>query len=106
MKITKELGTARSQVAKVSDDLTNATTKLMDSRVGLAERSHAILITPVEGGLLQMKVANWRFMATRDPKGPAEFRAATDKMKATIAAIEKADLPGNVHALIDPVKPF
>ncbi len=51
-----------------------------------------------------MRVANWRFLATRDPKGPATFKANAEKAQASIAAFERAELPDNVRALIAPVK--
>src|SRR6266851_2820759 len=103
MAITKDLQAARSQLTRVAEDLNTAIAKLMDSRAS-AERAIAAQITPVEGNMLQMRVANWRFLATRDPKGPADFKAATEKTNATIANLEKADLPANIRSLIAPVK--
>jgi methyl-accepting chemotaxis protein len=104
VKVTKDLLAARSQLTKVSEDLTTSTNKLMESRATIAERAVSVLVTPVESTFLQMRITNWRFLATRDPKGPAEFKAAADKMKAAIATMEKADLPENVRALVGPVK--
>jgi methyl-accepting chemotaxis protein len=103
MRITKDLLAARSQLAQVAQDLNAATGKLMDSRAA-TERAIAAMITPIEGNTLLMRVANWRFLATRDPKGPEEFKAATEKTNATIANLDKAELPANVRALIPPLK--
>jgi methyl-accepting chemotaxis protein len=103
MKVTQDLQAARSQLGKVGGDLNDATTKLMESRAG-AERAIAALITPIEGGTLLMRVSNWRFVATRDPKVTAEFKAAVEKTNATISTLEKADLPANVRSHIPPVK--
>ena len=76
---------------KVGADLNAAVTKLMDSRASV-ERNFAALITPMDGNTLQMRVANWRFIATRDPKVRDEFKAATDKTNATLANLEKAGI--------------
>jgi methyl-accepting chemotaxis protein len=103
MKITADLIAARSQLGKVGADLNSATTKLMEARAGV-ERAFAALITPMEGSTLQMRVANWRFIATRDPKVRTEFDAAVEKTKATLANLEKAELPANIRALIEPIK--
>src|SRR5450755_471590 len=49
--------------------------------------------TVLEAKVLLVRVANWRMLATRDPKGIATFKANTEKAQAQIAVLEKADLP-------------
>jgi methyl-accepting chemotaxis protein len=58
----------------------------------------------LEAKVLLVRVANWRTLATRDPKGFATFKTNTEKVQAQIAALEKADLPPNLAALLANVK--
>jgi methyl-accepting chemotaxis protein len=54
--------------------------------------------------VLLVRVANWRMLATRDPKGLATFKTNTEKAQAQIAELEKADLPPNLQPLLADVK--
>jgi len=58
----------------------------------------------LEAKLLLVRVANWRTLATRDPKGRDTFKTNTGKAQAEIAELEKSDLPPNLAALMTPVK--
>jgi len=58
----------------------------------------------LEAKVLLVRVANWRFLATRDQKGVATFKANVGKAQQQIAELEKADLPQNLTALLAPVK--
>ena len=54
--------------------------------------------------VLLVRVANWRFLATRDPKGRDTFKVDLGKAQMQISEIEKKDLPSNLAALVGPVK--
>jgi methyl-accepting chemotaxis protein len=58
----------------------------------------------LEAKVLLVRVANWRFLATRDPKGLATFKSNVGKAQAEIAALEDAGLSPNLAALLTPVK--
>jgi methyl-accepting chemotaxis protein len=58
----------------------------------------------LESKVLLVRVANWRFLATRDQKGVATFKTNVGKVQQQIAELEKADLPKNLAALLAPVK--
>jgi methyl-accepting chemotaxis protein len=58
----------------------------------------------LESKVLLVGVANWRMLATRDPKGLATFKTNLGKAQQEIAVLEKADLPANLAALLAPVK--
>jgi methyl-accepting chemotaxis protein len=60
--------------------------------------------TALESKVLLVRVANWRMLATRDPKGLEAFTTNSEKALQKIAALEKADLPSNLVALLVPVK--
>src|SRR5713101_4399332 len=58
----------------------------------------------LETKVLVLRVANWRMLATRDSKGLANFKTNFEKAQQQIAALEKANLPSNLAALLTPVK--
>jgi len=58
----------------------------------------------LESKVLLVRVANWRFLATRDPKGLAVFKANADKARERIAELEKANLPNDLASLLASVK--
>jgi len=58
----------------------------------------------LEAKVLLVRVANWRLLATRDPKGIATFKTNVGKAQQQIAELQKADLPQNLAALVAPVK--
>ena len=58
----------------------------------------------LESKVLLVRVANWRFLATRDEKGLAIFKTNSSKAHQQIAELEKANLPQNLAALLASVK--
>jgi methyl-accepting chemotaxis protein len=58
----------------------------------------------LEASVLLVRVANWRFLATRDQKGVATFNTNAAKALQQIAGIEKAELPSTLVALLGSVK--
>src|SRR5664279_5160603 len=55
---------------------------------------------PLETKVLLVRVANWRMLATFDYKGITTFRSNLEKAQQHIAALEKAELPPNLAALL------
>ena len=104
MGLVKQMRADRAKLFSGGDELTSATDKLMQSRTAISERSILTLFSPVESSVLLVRVANWRFLATRDAKGPATFKANTEHAAAALAALEKTELPDSVRAFIGPVK--
>jgi methyl-accepting chemotaxis protein len=58
----------------------------------------------LEAKVLLVRVANWRFLATRDQKGTATFKTNLGKAQQQIAELEKADLPSNLAAMLGSLK--
>jgi methyl-accepting chemotaxis protein len=58
----------------------------------------------LESKVLLVRVANWRLLATRDPKGVATFKANVAKAQQQVSELEKAELPKDLAALLAPVK--
>jgi methyl-accepting chemotaxis protein len=66
------------------------------------EFSH--LANALEAKVLLVRVANWRLLATRDPKGVATFKTNAGKAEQQISELEKSSLPQDLAALLMPVK--
>jgi len=61
-------------------------------------------VASLEAKVLLVRIANWRLLATRHPKGLATFKGNTEKALQQIVVLEKADLPANLAALLANVK--
>jgi methyl-accepting chemotaxis protein len=58
----------------------------------------------LESKVLLVRVANWRFIATRDPKGVATFKTNMDKARQQVAELDKVDLPKDAATMLGAVK--
>jgi methyl-accepting chemotaxis protein len=58
----------------------------------------------VEAAVLLVRVANWRFLAVKDPNGVATFKTNVEKAQKSIAALEAGGLPQTLRDLVGPVK--
>jgi methyl-accepting chemotaxis protein len=58
----------------------------------------------LESKILLVRVANWRMLATRDPKGLVTFKTNFEKALLQIAELERADLPPNLAAPLAAIK--
>jgi methyl-accepting chemotaxis protein len=61
-------------------------------------------VSALESKILLVRVANWRFLATRDPNGRDTFAANVGKVRQQIADMEKSELPAGLAALLASVK--
>jgi methyl-accepting chemotaxis protein len=59
---------------------------------------------PLETKVLLLRIANWRMLATRDPKGIATFKANLGKTQQHIEALENAELPPKLATLLKDIK--
>src|SRR6266851_6921743 len=64
----------------------------------------AHLANVLEAKVLLVRVANWRLLATRDPKGVATFKTNAGKAEQQISELEKSGLPQDLAGLLLPVK--
>jgi methyl-accepting chemotaxis protein len=102
----KQIQADRAKLFTIGDEIVAATAKLVEAaraNTG-ADRTLAAGAVDLETDVLLLRIANWRFLATRDAKGPATFKTNADKTAAAIASLEKVEMPDNVRALIGPVK--
>ena len=95
----------RAKLFSGGDELIAAAEELVQqSRAAITDQNVALLVNRIESRVLLVRVDNWRFLATRDPKGPATFKTNANYAVGAIAALEKAELPDSVRPLIGPVK--
>ncbi len=85
------LAESKGKLFKTGDELTRASTALANEirRGGSAEQVSRA--AQVESAVLLMRVANWRFLATRDPQGPATFATNSQKADAALKALRDID---------------
>jgi methyl-accepting chemotaxis protein len=97
----KQMIAGRDLLFSDGDKMAADVQKLVDAADKTAfEHNAAALETKV----LLVRVANWRFLATRDPKGRETFKTNLAKARQQIADLEKADLPANLGSLLASVK--
>jgi len=103
-----DLGTAIKQMqAGKALLLTNGDQLVADVKkfVDAAENTEfSVAAGGLEAKLLLVQAANWRFLATRDPKGLATFNASVDKATQDIAALEDGGLPPSLGTRLAPIK--
>jgi methyl-accepting chemotaxis protein len=58
----------------------------------------------LESEVLLVRIANWRTLATRDPKGMETFKTNVGKARQEIAGLEKSELPPHLAALLGAVR--
>jgi methyl-accepting chemotaxis protein len=104
VKESKAMQADRAKLFSGGDELTANVAKLVEAARASGDRALTSAAVEVETDVLLVRIANWRFLATRDPKGPATFKTNVDKATAAIGALEKIEMQEPVQALIGPVK--
>jgi methyl-accepting chemotaxis protein len=107
--LSRQMQADRARLFTVGDEVTANLGKLVDAaRAEMARdatrQPAARAAAEIESSILLVRVANWRFLATKDPKGPATFHANVDKALAAIAVMDRMELAESVRALLAPVK--
>jgi methyl-accepting chemotaxis protein len=78
----------RAKLFTGGDALTAATGKLSDAVKVAADASTMSALADVESSVLLVRVANWRFLATLDPKGPATFKTNEGKARTALNGLD------------------
>ncbi|KTS04916.1 chemotaxis protein [Methylobacterium radiotolerans] len=82
---------AKDKLFTGGDDLTRATATLVSDVRSQADEATLSRAQTVESAMLLVRVANWRFLATFDPKGPATFATNVEKAEKAMKALRNAD---------------
>ncbi|MET4389673.1 methyl-accepting chemotaxis protein [Bradyrhizobium sp. F1.4.3] len=99
-----EARTGKATLLPSGDELTVKMGKLVDAARASADEDTAALVADLESRLLLVQIANWRFLALRDTKGPANFRTNADRAAQRLAALEKSPQAAELRTAIAPVK--
>jgi methyl-accepting chemotaxis protein len=94
---------ARTWLFGGGNELTAATGRLVAAARAAHDQAVSEAAASVENSVLLVRVANWRFLATNDPKGPGTFTANIEMASATIAKLEQMTAP-DTKALVAPVQ--
>ncbi|MGY8634710.1 methyl-accepting chemotaxis protein [Bradyrhizobium sp. 14AA] len=86
------------------DELTANTGKVVAAAAATGDTYVTSSVADLESKILLVRVANWRFLAVRDVKGPTTFRANADRAQQRLVSLEKEGLPDEVKAALGPVK--
>jgi methyl-accepting chemotaxis protein len=93
----------RAKLFTGGDALTAATARLVAASQAGTDTGLSAAAGHVESAVLLVRVANWRFLATLDPKGPATFKANQEKASAALTDLEKM-ARDDVKPLMGPVR--
>ncbi len=91
-KLTRLVANMKADRAKLfagGDQLAAASTQLIETARTGGDHTLSARAGDAETAILLARVANWRFLATSDPKGPATFKTNVTKAGAAIEALEK-----------------
>jgi methyl-accepting chemotaxis protein len=97
----KQMLAGRNQLFTDGDKMAADVKKLVDAaeKTEFAHEADAL-----ESKALVLRVAVWRMLATRDPKGLEVFKASLGMVQEKLAELEKAGLPANLSALLSSIK--
>ena len=102
--LIKKMKGDREKLFSGGDQLAAAVAQLVESARGTSDAELIARATDVETSVLLVRVANWRFLATTDSKGPATFAANVEKANGAIDKLTKAASAERVSAQLAPVK--
>jgi diguanylate cyclase (GGDEF)-like protein len=94
---------ARAKLFTGGDNLTAATDRLIEASRAGPDLAVLDAAEHLNSAILSMRVANWRFLATGDPRGVATFATSASNADATMAALERVD-GDKVKALVKPLR--
>ncbi len=86
---------AKDKLFKGGDELTRATNALVAEMRARASDAQVLQAAATESAMLLVRVANWRFLATQDPNGPATFATNAGKAEAALKLLRGLDSAGS-----------
>jgi methyl-accepting chemotaxis protein len=84
-----QLKDRRQKLFTGGDQVTAALGKLVEAAKATGDQTVITRSSEVEAAVLLVRIANWRFLATSDAKGPATFKTNVERATAAIDALEK-----------------
>jgi methyl-accepting chemotaxis protein len=102
--LAAKMKTARAKLFSGGDEMAAATAQLVEAARHTNDAELAAHANDVETTVLLVRIANWRFLATNDAKGPAVFNTSVEKALASLAALKKTSGVDKVGNLISPAE--
>jgi methyl-accepting chemotaxis protein len=99
-----EVRTGKATLLPSGEELTTKMGKLVDVARSAVDEDTASMVADLETRILLVRIANWRFLALRDVKGPASFRANVDRAAQRLSALEKMPQAEVLKSTLAPVK--
>ena len=100
----------RSALFSGGEQLSAAVDRLMEAAKASTNLALVTRVGAIESAILLGRVANWRFLATTDPKGPATFNASVQRAEAVIEQFENTvaaePLAGQLSAVKTALKDY
>jgi methyl-accepting chemotaxis protein len=103
-EVAERIDVARGELFVLGDELTENTDKLIDGAHADTKFSSLADSTNIDAAVLLVRLANWRFQATRDPKGPARLEESIERANSVIEILEKAAPTDDIRSYILAVK--
>ncbi len=104
IELVKQIQGSRTKLFSGGDQMSADTNKLIAASRQAGSNEIDTAARNVETAVLLVRVANWRFLATTDPKGPATFKTNSDAAVAALGTFEKLPLADDLRALVAPVR--
>jgi methyl-accepting chemotaxis protein len=107
--VDKYVGMAKAAAAErlklfaEGDAMTSATNRLLEAASTSPGSEFDIAAEKLNGAVLLVRVANWRFLATYDQGGIATFRSNLEKANVALAKVEQVSDPAG-KIFIEPVR--
>jgi methyl-accepting chemotaxis protein len=103
-QVEHQFSAARDTLFSGGDALAAATAKLVRTAHAGGDAAVGGQVGSVEAAVLLVRVANWRFLATKDANGLATFAGNAEKARQALAALEANPAAVPLRELIGPVK--
>ena len=88
VEVTKRISEARAKLFSGGDELTEAADRLVAAEGASADPSLAHQVELTYAAVLKLRIANWRFQAVHDAKGPAAFKTNAEAVATDLAVLE------------------
>ncbi|MFH6784001.1 MULTISPECIES: methyl-accepting chemotaxis protein [Methylobacterium] len=86
---------AKATLFTGGDELTRSTSALVAEMRARGTDAQILQAAVTESAMLLVRVANWRFLATQDPNGPATFATNAGKAEVVLKAMRALDPAGS-----------
>jgi methyl-accepting chemotaxis protein len=103
-EVAEKIDVARGELSVVGDELTAKTDKLLEGAHANTKFSNLADSANIDAAVLLVRLANWRFQATRDPKGPVRFKESIERANSVLEILDKAAPTDEIRGYILSVK--